>query len=435
MSDSWRVERRALRSWQRELKARTRRQARAKSGATGAHVGASLPLLTFLRKEYRGKGYPTILQDRATIKLPKVFSFIRHPREAHDVISGVLEASRSTVNEIFLDYKGCQETDLCAALTLGILARELTREWRIQDSKRKFLGSWSDSPNVCTVMRCTGIIRHLGIKHEAPTEDEEKRFEIFDFLHGFTTSQFRRSSQQESSAQQLTYYFTRCFQRLGLTMSSKAEDELVELLGEVMDNAERHSGRNEWWAQAYFEHAEGATVGVCHLAIVSMGTTMADSLRHAENVAKTKARIEELVKSHERVGKLFGMIAPLTEENLLTLYALQDGVSCTMTPGAGSGTVKLIEHFQQLSRPDDGCSSMTVISGSTQILFDHRYKMQSVDGRKVIAFNRSNSLDEPPSSENVKDLNLHFPGTLISLRFEMEKSYIQNSVKKPNEAI
>ena len=311
-------------------------------------------------------------------------------------------------------------------MVLGIVARELTYEWRVQNGKRRFMGSWSDNAHVCEVMRCTGIIKHLQIERFAASARESEQFEMLEFMQGFRSSQQKGSSAQEHSAQNLAEYFVNCFKRLGLELTRQAEGDMIELIGEVMDNAERHSGRNEWWAQAYFDQHESPDHGMCHVAIVSLGSTFAESLRNGQNAEETRRRIDELINAHKR-GEWFGLREPLTEESLLTFYALQDGVSCTTKPGAGSGTVRLIEHFQQLSRPDsEGIGPlMTVISGSTQILFDRVYRMQEVDGRKIITFNAANSLEEPPSANNVRRLRFCFPGSLIALRFHMERSYLQ----------
>jgi hypothetical protein len=422
----WRQKRRARRSWIRTKESRRKRRAAAKCGASNRHAGRALPLLVFLRDTFVGRKPTVSPNGRAIVRIPKLFSFIRNADETNETIRTVVAASLTTSTEILLDYENCEDMDLCASLVLGLIAREMTREWRAQGVKRRFIGTWSKTGHVNEVMRCTGIIRHLQIRHEAPTSAVAEKFETFDFKHGFTTSFVRRSSFQEKAAQELTDHLGSCFRRLQLQMSGQAEDDLVELIGEVMDNAERHSSRNEWWAQAYFDQSESSTQGVCHLAIVSLGQTIADSLKKGESATQTETRIRELVQSHER-GSLLGMRSPLTEENLWTFYALQDGVSCTTDAGAGSGTVRLIEHFQQLSRPDEEhqTSRMTVTSGNTQVLFDKKYSMQPVGGRKVIAFNQSNSLEEPPSSDNVRNLKHAFPGTIIALRFQMEKSYLQ----------
>ena len=43
--------------------------------------------------------------------------------------------------------------------------------------------------------------------------------------------------------------------------------------------------------------------------------------------------------------------------------------------------------------------------------------------RKVIAFNNKNSLEYPPDGGYVRTLSKPFPGTLISMKFNLKEKY------------
>ena len=45
--------------------------------------------------------------------------------------------------------------------------------------------------------------------------------------------------------------------------------------------------------------------------------------------------------------------------------------------------------------------------------------------KKIIAFNEENNIYKPPDEANVRKLEANFPGTVISLRFYLDKRYIQ----------
>jgi hypothetical protein len=64
---------------------------------------------------------------------------------------------------------------------------------------------------------------------------------------------------------------------------------------------------------------------------------------------------------------------------------------------------------------------MAIVSGGTYILFDGTHRMRETEGKgKTIAFNKSNDLYLKPDEDYVKPLRgLHFPGTIISIRFPL----------------
>ena len=83
----------------------------------------------------------------------------------------------------------------------------------------------------------------------------------------------------------------------------------------------------------------------------------------------------------------------------------------------------MIEFFSDLA---SGKPQMAVVSGKTHILFDGKYRISPVnvgsETRKVIAFNASNSLLERPDPNYVRSLQYHFPGTLVSLKFQLKRA-------------
>ena len=128
-----------------------------------------------------------------------------------------------------------------------------------------------------------------------------------------------------------------------------------------------------------------------------------------------------------------------SEQSLITLYALQDGISRfkdrNSNSDRGSGTIKLISIFQAIGRDSNGLlPSMSITSGKTQIIFNEKYKMLPMDingtQKKIIAFNKDNNIDMPPDSDNIKDLNVYFPGTVISMEFYIDQNYIRRILLK-----
>lgn len=86
-----------------------------------------------------------------------------------------------------------------------------------------------------------------------------------------------------------------------------------------------------------------------------------------------------------------------------------------------------IEFFQDMyeickSNMIEAKAQMTVISGSTCVLFDGTYRLATAapGSGKTIAFNSTNDLTKRPDSKYVHGMNgVHFPGTVISVRFPL----------------
>ena len=127
---------------------------------------------------------------------------------------------------------------------------------------------------------------------------------------------------------------------------------------------------------------------------------------------------------------------------MYTVFALQEGISRLRNQQRkgyaerGSGTVSMIEFFVNLGKSDSGLKpQMSILSGSTQILFDDTYKLHEeyfkndivfgTGKRKIIAFNALNDIYQHPDKNNVKKIKGYFPGTVISLQFYLDGRYIE----------
>jgi hypothetical protein len=167
--------------------------------------------------------------------------------------------------------------------------------------------------------------------------------------------------------------------------------------------------------------------------LFNFGDTIYESLNRPDTSEELKKQIRDLANEHRSRGffailtKYFDVLFPIwQEESLWTLYALQEGVSrFRFKPDGsdrGNGTVRMIDFFSDLA---SGEPQMALISGRTHILFDGTYRTSSVqigsETRKVIAFNASNSLLERPDPKYVRSLQYHFPGTLVSLKFQLRR--------------
>jgi hypothetical protein len=240
---------------------------------------------------------------------------------------------------------------------------------------------------------------------------------------------------------QLTEYFNGLLKSKGFELSRRGENHFSMLIGEVIDNAEQHSHKNNWFVAGYMSENNVDGYGECSIAIFDFGSTIHKSLSEAELDESLRENINKLILNHTK-RRYFSLEKRWTEENLWTLFALQEGISRYNVRGEtsrGHGTVNMIEFFLKLGGTNaiKTRSKMALISGNTYILFDGTHKLRTVniDGekRQIIAFNDENDLAERPQQEFVKHLSGKFPGTMIVMKFYLEKAFLESIHPKESE--
>jgi hypothetical protein len=156
-----------------------------------------------------------------------------------------------------------------------------------------------------------------------------------------------------------------------------------------------------------------------------------------EGLEETKEQNEEiynnLVNIYNNV-KQNKKAAIFTRENLFTLYSLQEGVSRLkfQDPSRGSGSVRFIQSFFSFGDYEDETKnykpSLSLVSGSTRIVCDNKFKPILKDGVFVLSLNPDNDLNLPPQKSNIETLNYSFPGTLFYIKIYLNKEHLRTKI-------
>lgn len=229
----------------------------------------------------------------------------------------------------------------------------------------------------------------------------------------------------------LDEWLTRPEIRLQLTQSGRGN--IKELLGELLENAERHSDgvrRDGSWTVAGFlakREVEGQQRFIAHIGIVSLGDTFAKSLERATD--QQRENLDGYTSKMKSLG------ASQSDATLMTLAAMQDGVTCIPEADkdgrGGYGLMQMLHLTNVLGatsnlnlRPE-----ITIISGTSCIqLKNPYYNCDTVAGdnaARVQWCNKDNSAMVLPDESNVFDLKKGLPGTAISIRFTLDPQYLQ----------
>ncbi len=361
-----------------------------------------------------------------------------------NVIYSVVELSgRRDARGLRFDHSKCTQMDLGASTVLDVIVLRLRREWRARGGPFGLGGVYPDDTRVRSLFQSMGMTKHLKVRGARAPEEFERDFVPFYLFSGDrkTSTKLLGGSDQELAATKLVQYLNRCFEKAGYRLDLAGQRHVVKWVGEIITNAEEHSGRNEWFAIGYMVPPNPNTgklidtdtlVGECQLVIFNFGRTIFDSIIDPNTPIGTRSEISKLAATHSR--KQFFFAESFTQADLCTLYALQDGVSrFSMRPGAtsrGKGTVQMINAFQKLGSSNQSTEPrMTLLSGRTRILFNSEYRLQPINvpggTRNVIAFNAENDLEEKPDSRNVHTISGTFPGTLLSFKFFVDKNFLE----------
>jgi hypothetical protein len=363
----------------------------------------------------------------------KTFSFVDDPSNTILLLKRIAELE-STLSEGQLNFDDTQCLDIGPYLVLQAMK---------QGMLPIFMGGRISHP-VSRVIEFVGLRTALGMSFPRTPSP----FDIWPLP-------FRNRSPQGNNPQRLLrgqtseHVATEVIDKInewlgglaGLQLTEQGERLVLSMTGEALDNAERHStphSADGAWSVAGFmaRRKEGEqNIYRCHLALLSTGASIAESMTTAADA--TKARMQDYVKKHRGIIK-----SSFTEENLQTVFALQDGVSrvhdALASGRGGTGFMDIIEFFAALSGTSEPASSrpcLAIVSGSTCISVKPPYMQgarrsgptqEGLHAPRELWFNSDNSPDTMPDQSFVQSLPAHLKGTLITMIWTTDPEYLRS---------
>ncbi len=360
-------------------------------------------------------------QNKVKIKFPKAFCFIKNPDITLNILKQINTAIfDNNVTKIYLDYSNCEIFGLDASLITDVIILEGIEIKRKMGYKVDLVGNIPKTPMAREIFLNSGLIKHLGIsKIESPNVQRLDPF-IYDKNTNLMTNK-------------VIEYYNNCLRTSGYTLNEKGINHFNKLIGEIIGNADEHSGKNGiWFVSGHFSKSLNETdISKGRLTFISFGNTIYESLKKSTNEI-IKNKLENQTKLHKN---FFGL--GWNEESSWTVFALQWMISSKKTEenDRGTGTIKFIESFTELGKTiNNEIPKMIILSGHTYILFDGTYTLKDSKKNnkitKAIAFNKNNDLNKKADGKYVKLLNNRFPGTIISCEFYVDKEYLKKIKEK-----
>lgn len=363
-------------------------------------------------------------RQHTEIKLPQVFSIIDNPEESLDVFKGLAPALYDTdVEWAGVEHSNICEHDLAAEILLGRIGKYCMDLHSAFGKNFEIKGNYPSQDCLVRKVKSFGLVKALEIDGEK-IDDESATEEKLVLFH-------KRGSQDDSirigsldsktrATQGFVDHINNCLIETDYQLTEEASQELVEYVGEILANAQEHSGTGEWEIFGYLDRRNENKV--CEAVIYNFGNTISDTFNQLPEDDYARESLNRYIAHHES-RKLFR--SNWDRDSLTTLFALQGRVSSKNSEDdstRGQGTVDLIEFFQMISEEGNKgankSAKMCILSGHNHIKFDGKYRLEENRGQPIIAFNKDNDLLSTPDQNYVKKLkSSFFPGTLIAIQF------------------
>ncbi|WP_420978569.1 hypothetical protein [Burkholderia gladioli] len=414
----------------RKAERRRWRQAKRQRRLDGAKLlrsiqfGDSSRIIRMMAESYR----PEVKYARRhnSLEIPEIFSILDAPESALNIILGFAKITRLyRVRRLQFDQRRLKTYDLAANSLLDMIASELKLEARQSGAVLRFSGRYPDDLSVRRFIKSLGIVKHLDIRHEIAAADEREGIRVFERRkrHYDAPADVAQADVKSRAASGFVDHINSCLEDNNRQLTPSARQLLGAYIGEILGNAEDHAGFVDWTIVGYLDNK--VLRPTCEISIFNFGASIADTMNALDRNSYTWRQIQPFLWMHQ-APKMFDR--RWRARDLLTVIAMQANVSSKNHDEfdtRGQGTVELIEFFQRVCEEctaDGGNGAkMCILSGSTYLLFDGKYRLKDSPGRgKVIAFNEDNSLHKRPDPSYVKSLgSLTFPGTVISIRFPL----------------
>lgn len=371
------------------------------------------------------------------IKIPKIFSLCEAYDRSIEMIRDIVFSMWKNVGkEIELDFTECKHVDQSALFLLQTIRLELQNDLSSLDKRLTILTSQLKFKIIRSKVAIVNFNLFLcGYLHDVDVREGLIPIDTLGFIKGSKSQKHYVENKKGIIGTKVVQYLDKCLMDNQYSLSAKGKNELGNMIGEILNNAEDHSHLNTYYVTANYYVDKGnlpsqtGSVGVLNLSFMNFGFSIYEGLE------QTKQENFEVYNFLDEYYKSLGKV-PFSKENLFTLYALQDGISRLKfeDQSRGTGTMTFINCFYTIGDYEnierDLSPQLSILSGSTQLICNNKYRpKQTEDGSFLLSLNNEDDLSLPPDKNNLMPLKYRFPGTILSVRFCLNTEHIQKKIE------
>lgn len=297
--------------------------------------GDPLALMRF-RASKKGLGF-------RKIEILENLSYFENPSETSAFFDALKDGLRGPKPfNLDISHKKTKRLGLAESFLFDQLINEHKTRWATQRFNVGVKGTISDHKDVNNFLLSFGLLKVLGISQKFAPKFLDPDYEI-KYVTFKASGCSELSLEKGAASVALISYFDSCLRHNGFEIVARAKTDLINAMGEIIGNAEEHSGnpKSRWHVLGCYNKVTHR----CEFSIVNYGRTVYENLSDKRSMAAEVIKdIEHALVSqkdmYERMKALFGdkfRFAPHQEEPLWNVMALQDGISSKRTAsGAGS---------------------------------------------------------------------------------------------------
>lgn len=381
-------------------------------------------------------------KNNTKITIPKSFNLCENYGQTVKIIRDIVYSMKHNMGEeIEINFSKCQNVDQSALFLLQITRLELQDDFSDLDKRMKVLSSkikfkvvQSSNPKVNLHLLLCGYLPGANLK------DGIVPIDTIGFVKGSKSQKHYFENKKGIIGTRIVNYLNRCLFDNGHSLTATGKNELGNMIGEILNNAEDHSPLNTWYVTAnYYQDKDSkgsekkSQVGVLNLSFLNFGYSIYEGLEQTK---------DENIEVYSYLDDAFNTLekGSFTKENLFTLYALQDGVSRLKFEdnSRGTGTMTFINCFYSIGDYENKdrliSPQLSVLSGKTQLFCTNKYRpQQQSNGDFLLSLNKENDLTLPPDKKNLHSLRQKFPGTILSVRFCLNNEHMKDKFEISNE--
>jgi hypothetical protein len=208
-----------------------------------------------------------------------------------------------------------------------------------------------------------------------------------------------------------------------------------KIVGECLDNAERHSRREyendgDWIVSGFMErttNGNGEKKFQCQIAFLNFGSPISETVQDCAD--ETRAVMDRYVQTHQSQFPNRSLGAG----HLRTVFALQDTVTRDRDAyeqgRGGTGFRDIICLFWDLGGGESN-ATLSIVSGQTCLNIDTTYRdavFPAPNQPFNFWLNPTNDQTRPPNRAMITDLDSDFRGTLITMAFTLDAGYLETT--------
>ncbi|WP_456313542.1 hypothetical protein [Pseudomonas shirazensis] len=370
------------------------------------------------------------------VLIPYKFCLDEHYNETIEVIGEIIFSIWSNTGKtIIIDFSDCKYVGHSALFLLQILRLELQGDFNELNKRLSVLNSKVDISIIKSDDKTVNLNLLLCgyLNSDVEVEDGVEPINTLGYLKGKKEQKSYLENKKGINAKIIVNYVNNCLKRNYFELSEVGANDISSMIGEILSNAEDHSPFSTYYVTAnYSQFNEGKTentVGELNLSFLNFGYSI------YQGFCETKDDNKELFDVLDKACSHIKSKSNFSEDNLFTLFALQDGVSRLKFRNAsrGTGTMKFINCFFSFGDYQNNVKKqspiLSILSGNTQLICDNKYQPFEKDNKYYVSLNDENDLSLPPNKSHLKNLRYKFPGTILSVKAYLNKDHISKKIQ------